>query len=204
MKRFLLSLAPVVLLPVLSFGWMGFGGGNDYSRDAGNMFYCASTGTVTTQAGVSASSPTISLYNPSNSGKNLVVLDVGINVMSAPAAAAQFSLAYNVTPSSGVNYSSTTNMGYVTAASVGISTVATSKGYVGTMKAICTLQGYLPATPTPFRYLGGTTGAAAISGVVFTDSTSGKVVVPPGGLISIQSSSAAALQAHILWREDNL
>ena len=185
-------------VPTLGWGWgFGSGGSVDYSRDAGNSFYCASTGTVTTQAGISVSSPTWALYNPPNSTKNLVVLDVGIDVMASPAAAAEFLLAYStaVTPSTSTVYTSLT-YGIQTPAVVGKSTT--------TATGICVLQAGLPATPTAFRYIGGTTGASAIGGVVFTDQTQGKVVVPPGYVISIQASSAAAIRSHVLWREDNL
>lgn len=193
--RKLILLLGGLLMPALSWGWMGMGGGPDYSRDAGNMFYCASTGTVITQAGVSLSSPAVSLFNPFGSGKNLVVLDIGINVTASPAAAADFFLAYNITPSSGIGNGATGNM---TAALIGKSTST----FTTTSIASCKVQGILPATPTAFRYLGGTTGASAIGAVVLTDYTNGKVVVPPGGLISLQSTSAATVLAHILWREE--
>jgi len=161
------------------------------------MFYCASTGTVVTQAGVSVSSPTISLFNPYGSGKNLVLLDVGVAVFASPAAAAQFSLAYST---NAVQISTNTGVaGSTTTASVSRSTTA-----VVAPSGICWLQGILSSKPINFRFIGGVTGASAISGVVFTDQTQGKVVVPPGGLISLQSSSAATLEAHFLWREDNL
>jgi len=208
MKRFFL-LAGFCILPALSWAWIGFGGGDDYSRDSGNEFYCASTGTVTTQAGVSISSPTWSLYNPFNSGKKLVVLDVGVAVMASPAAAAQFVLAYNVVASSGVwvDTNSLTNINGSTATitSVNIGTVLTSSiTYPNPPAGKCNLLGILPATPKAFRYIGGTTGASAISGLVLTDRTNGKVVILPGGLLSLQASSAALIQSHVLWREDNL
>lgn len=194
MNKFLTLGISVFGVSIASAAWFG-NGLPDYAQDASSMFYCVSTGTVLSQAGVSISSPTISLYNPSNSGKNLTVLDVGIDVMASPAAAAEFSLAYNVTPSSGVQVG-TGGLGTVTPALIGKSST--------TAIGVCSLQGILPAKPTIFRMLGGTTGASAIGGVLLTDQTQGKVVVPPGGLISIQSSSAAQLQSHILWREDSL
>lgn len=169
----------------------------DYSMNAGNMFYCSSTGTVVTQAGVSASSPTISLVNPIGSGKRLVLLDVGVAVMASPAGATNFLLAYNVIPSSGLT---TTTSGNLTSAIVGKSTSTATT----TSIASCLLQGILPATPIGFRYLGGTTGASAIGGVRLTDDTNGKVVIYPGGIVSFQSTAAASVQAHYLWREEPL
>jgi len=198
MKKILWLLA---LLPSVSFaGLFSSGGSPDYSNNAGNMFYCASTGTVTTQAGVSLSSPTISLYNPWNSGKNLTVLDVGINVMASPSASAQFTLAY--TTGTIAISTNTGAAGVVIPALIAKST--SSVTLAGGNSGVCWLKGILPSLPVNFRFLGGTTGASAIGGAVFTDNTNGKVVIPPGAMISLQSSSAANLQAHILWREDNL
>lgn len=183
-----------LFFPALSWGWIGAGGNPDYSRDAGNMFYCASTGTITTQAGVSVSSPTISLYNPIGSGKNLVLLDTGLVYTASPAASSDFFFAYNVTPSSGIQ-TGTGGRGVVTPALIGKSST--------TAIGVCNLQGILPATPTAFRYLSGTTGASAIGGALLTDATNGKVVVPPGGLISLQTTTAANVLAHIVWREES-
>lgn len=193
MKRFILAL--VLSAQASAWAWIGSGQNPDYSRDAGNMFYCASTATVNTQAGISVTSPTITLYNLPSSGKNLVLLDVGINIVSAPAAASDFMLAF----STSVAPSTTTSANYfgiVTPALVGKSTT--------TAIAQCWLVTNIPslAVPKPFRYLGGTTGAAAISGFKLFDETNGKVVVPPGVVISVQATSAAAIQGHLLWREE--
>lgn len=193
MRKF--CVLAMLLWPSLSWAWMGMGGSPDYSRDASSMFYCASSGTVTTQAGVSASSPTISLFNPANSGKNLVLLDAGLVFMASPAAASDVVLAFNVTPSSGPQ-TGTGARGVVTPALIGKSST--------TALGVCNLLGNLPAVPSAFRVLGGTTGASAISGVVLTDSTNGKVVIPPGGLVSVQTTTAANVLAHLLWREDSL
>lgn len=176
------------------------GSGPDYSQGASNTYYCAnpSGSPVTSQAGVSISSPTLSLYNPLTSKKNLVILDVGIDITASPAAASGIFLAYNVTPSSGSNSTGyTLTNPIVTSAQVGKST-----GSLTSSLARCQIQGSLPPTPVAFRYLGGVTGASAISGVRLVDETNGKVVVPPGGMISIQATAATAMVAHISWRED--
>ena len=67
--------------------WFG-NPGSDYSQSAATMYLCAnpSGSAVVTQAGVSLSSPTLSLYNPVASGKNLVILEVGILPTTIPAA----------------------------------------------------------------------------------------------------------------------
>lgn len=195
--------AALLLLPSFASAWMGAGGSPDYSRDAGNSYYCASTATIplATQAGVSVTSPTISLYNPFGSGKNLVLLETSYLFTAAPAASAGVFLAYNIniaTPT-GIN-AGTGATGYLTAAIVGKSTSTATT----TSIAKCNVYGTLSQTPVPFRYLGGTTGAAAIGGVNLTDQTQGKVVIAPGQMVSMQTTSASLLLAHFLYREEPL
>lgn len=198
MKKIIVLLASLSLAPAVSWGWsFGSGGSVDYSRDIGSSFYCTSTGTVATQAGVSLSSPTISLYNPTNSGKYLTVLEISPVFIVSPAAAASFELAFNVAPSSGPR-AGATGSALSLPAMIGVSTTTL------TAKGQCVLQGILPATPTVFRLLSHTTGASAIGGVNAADQTQGKIVIPPGGTLSLHTTSAAQAQASILWREDNL
>lgn len=164
----------------------------------GNSFYCANlAGTaVTTQAGLSATTPALTLYNPANSGKNLVLTETGLDVTAAPAAAAGFMIAV----SSAIALSGGSANGAITLATV--ATVLNANTASQTQSSgQCYRVATLPFAPVAMRYIGGTTGAAAISGVVLTDPTDGKIVVGPGTAISIQSTSAAAIIAHFLWEE---
>ncbi len=202
MKTFWRSL-PILFLGVpLQAGLFSSGGSPDYSNNAGNSFYCSnlSTPAITTAAGISKTAPALALSNPWGSGKNLVLLDVGINVTAAPAAAASFMLAYSSAPVS-VYFSTNVTVVPALLPVVGASTT-TQRGF---SSGLCFggPASVLGNTPIAFRFLGGTTGAAAISGAVFTDLTQGKVVIPPGATVSIQATSSAAIQAHMLWREDN-
>jgi hypothetical protein len=197
-RKIFLTVISLLVYPVLAYCAWFSGSGADYSQGANSEYYCASTGTITTQAGSSATTPAWSLTNPYGSGKNLVILDVGINVNASPAAAAQFFLAF----SSAVIPSTTTistNNGFVTSGLIGSPVYST-----GTASGICLIYSTLGNAnkPTAFRYVGGTTGASAISGVVLTDQTQGKVVVPPGVTVSLQSTSAASITSHVLERED--
>jgi hypothetical protein len=198
MKKFLLPIFFLVGMISISQATWFSGSGSDYSQGANSEYYCASTGTITTQAGSSATLPAWSLTNPYGSGKNLVILDVGINVNASPAAAADFFLAFSsaVVPSS---TTISTNNGFITSGLIGAPAYSTS-----TAVGICLIYSTLGNAnkPTAFRYLGGTTGASAIGGVVLTDQTNGKVVVPPGVTVSLQSTSAASITSHVLERED--
>ena len=194
-RKFLILSILALGLGTAHAGWFGPGTAADYSQDAGNEFYCASTTTLTTQAGSSATSPIWSLTNPYGSNKKLVILDVGINVNASPAAAADFFLAYSSAIIPSTQTIATAN-GMRSAASIGVST--------STAVGICSLNLTLTnaSAPIAFRYLGGTTGASAIGGVMLTDQTQGKVVIPPGWTVSIQATSAASITSHVLERED--
>lgn len=197
MKNFwpLAALLPALALAADYRGVVGV----DYSQDAGNVFYCANApGTpVTTQAGVSVSSPTLALGNPFGSGKNLTVLAVSVQETAFPATPAVVLLAYNVVPSSGVVITTNTpaTAGLMTSALVGKSTSTATT----TSIAKCTVQGFLPALPTGFRYEG-TLSTQTPNGVF--DPVNGQVVIPPGGVVSVQTTAAISALANFVWRED--
>jgi hypothetical protein len=194
MKKWIALFLLLGCTQVHADGWLT--GGPDYSNQAPNEFYCADlSGTpVTTQAGLSATTPALTIYNPYGSGVNLTLLEVGADVTSSPAGAAGFSLAY----STGAPPSSTTSATVIPAnfANIAVSTSTTIN------KAGCYRIATLANAPVAFRYLGGTTGASAISGFDMTDPTWGKVVIPPGIAVSFQATSAAAVVVDFLWRED--
>jgi hypothetical protein len=196
MKKWLALFLLLGCTQVHADGWLN--GGPDYSNQAPSEFYCADlAGTpVTTQAGLSATTPALTIYNPYNSGVNLTLLEVGTDVTSSPAAAAGFSLAY----STGAPPSSTTSATIIPANFGGLLVSTSTTINQGKCYRIATLAN----APVAFRYLGGTTGASAISGFVPTDPTWGKVVIPPGIAVSFQSTSAAAVVVDFLWREDPL
>lgn len=193
MRRFLI-MAATMLAPALSLAYID----TSYYDAGSNTFVCASTTSVVgtaTQAGASAAAAPIALYNPPGSKTKLVVKDVSIMPTSSPAAAVTYTLAYTVAPSTSITGGTPGNM---TSAFVGTSTSTLTTVSVAT----CTVGGTLPATPIPFRILGGTTGASAIGGVQIVDYIPmGSVVVGPGGLIAIQATAASNILAHITWKE---
>lgn len=158
---------------------------------AGNVFIGANLlGTaVTTQAGLSATTPALTLYNPVGSGKNLVLWKVGIGVNAAPAAAVIFSVAYNLASAAAPTL---TTLGTVTNAILGSTALPTGQ---------CARVATLAAAPLHLITLGGCTGAAAISGAQFIYNLDGQIVVGPGVAISVQTSSAAAIVADMIWEE---
>lgn len=164
----------------------------------GNLWYCANAAgtSVTTQAGLSVTTPMLTLYNPINSGKNLVLIEVNVTPTAAPAAAAGFMIAVS---------SAIAAVGQGTAGAIVSATAGTIQnaqtGSLASSAAQCFRISTLPFVPVAVRYFGGTTGAAAISGAMFTDAVDGKIIVSPGSAISIQTTSAVAGIAHFLWEE---
>lgn len=158
----------------------------------GNAYYCADLGgtSVTTQAGLSAVTPALALYNPINSGKNLVLIETGIDITAAPAAAAGFIIAVSSAGTAG-------GPQVTTAGTMQNALLGSLNASVGQCYRVATLTG----APIAVRYIGGTTGAAAISGYSLIDNTDGKIIVSPGTAISIQTTSAAAIIAHFLFEE---
>lgn len=157
----------------------------------GNVFIGANLGgtSVTTQAGLSATTPALTLYNPIGSGKLGVLLEVTVDITAAPAAAAGLMLAANAP-----NVAAPT-----------VTTAATQQNARLDSLAQPTLSAYriatLPAAPLAIRFIGGTTGAAAIGGVQLIDHVDGAVIVGPGVALSIQATSAAAIIASFTWEE---
>ena len=161
---------------------------------------------VTTQAGLSATTPALVLYNPINSPVNLVLWHAEAIIQASPAAAAGVLLAYNNVSLAGVPTGPTTvTLANITNAllaqgSTGTSTVSSTQGGGGPWGQ-CYRVSTLSAAPIGFRYLFGTTGASAIGGMGFRDQIDGAVFVPPGVAVSFQATSAAALICSFCWEE---
>lgn len=162
----------------------------------GNTYTCSDlAGTsITTVAGlgggIGAVGPHfLTLVNPIGSGVYLSILQGNVTPTAAPAAATGFYWDFNVLNSTGV----------------GVTTAATlQNNQIGSLtvgKGLCYRVATLPAAPVAFRYFGGTTGAAAISGATFTDLVDGQILVPPGGIISLDAISATVGVAHIVYAE---
>lgn len=168
-------------------------GGGKYNESvvAGSVYIGANLGgtPVTTQAGLSATTPALTLYNPVGSGVYLSLLSVSVDITTSPAAAAGLMLAYNLATA---------------VAPTTVTTANVTNALIGTAKqptAACYRIATLAAAPLAFRFIGGTTGAAAISSTQLIDKIDGEVLVGPGTAISIQATSAIAILASFCWEE---
>lgn len=158
----------------------------------GNVYIGANLGgtPVTTQAGLSATTPALTLYNPVGSGVNLVLYTVTVDITSSPAAAGGLMLAYNQ-PDAAVPASTTD-------ATVTSCLVGNKKKPSGQCYRVATLA----TAPVAIRFIGGTTGANAIGGVQLIDHVDGEIVITPGVALSIQATSAMAILASFTWEEE--
>lgn len=160
----------------------------------GNVYTGSNLGgtPVTSQAGLSATTPVLTLYNPSTSGINVVLTTITVAITSSPAAACSIMLAYN---SSTAAAPTSTTVANVTNALLG-----TGKQPIAQCYRIATLA----AAPLATRFIGGTAGASSIDCYSFIDHIDGEVIIGPGVAVSIQTTSAASLLASFTWEEEEI
>lgn len=144
---------------------------------------------VTTQAGLSATTPALTLYNPVGSGRLLVLQTVMVNLAAAPAAACHFMLAIN-----SPQLAAPSAVTVVTPQNARTDLVSTGAGQV---YRIATLA----AAPVAVRYFGQVTGAASLTPATLLDHVDGELIIGPGVALSLQTSSAASVVAAFTWEE---
>ena len=158
---------------------------------AGNVWIGANLGgtPVTTQAGLSATTPALTLYNPTGSGVNLVLQSITIDITTSPAAASGIMLAYNLSNAAAPTLTTLANV---------TNALLTKNGQpIGQCARVSTLA----AAPLACRFLGGVTGASAIGGLQLIDNMEGEIILPPGVAVSIQTTAALACLCSITWEE---
>jgi hypothetical protein len=162
----------------------------------GSVYSVANQTGITTQAGLSATEPALTLYNPAGSGVNGVLIYAGCVQTVAFAAASVIWLGAN------------TNV--VAAAVTGTLTTAHRNGFLGkaagnNIQAL--LAATLPAAPVAIATLGvGLTGAITTTpsreplGRFFD----GSIIIAPGTAISFQTSTASGATGffgEFVWKE---
>jgi hypothetical protein len=161
----------------------------------GNVFIsCNQTG-VTTQAGLAVTTPTLTLYNPVNSGKAGVLLYAGFVMSVSTAAACVVWLAANVNASASA----------VTGTAATLSSCRIADPAQPTLK--CYTAATLPAAPVAISILGVGCQAAlttALQLYAFQRYYDGSIIVWPGGALSFQTSTAsgaAGAWGEFVWEE---
>ena len=156
---------------------------------------CNQTG-ITSQAGLSATTPALTLANPAGSGVNAVLWFAGASFSVAFAAASAVFVAV------GTNVSAAAVTGTLTTAHRNL-----KLGVTGGNKAIPFLAATLPAAPVGVSLLGvGLTGAitTAPSSGAFGRWFNGGIVLQPGTNLSIQTTTASGTSGtfcEYIWEE---
>jgi len=160
----------------------------------GNVWTCANpAGTpVTTQAGLSVTTPALVLWNPTTSTKQLVLMEDTMALNAAPAAATFFMLA--VTTTTPITTTNAQLFNNQIQASVLPGKSAPPNGQ-------CFSVSTLVGVPVAIRYTGGVTAASSITQPIFTDIVDGKIILPPGTGVTFQTSAAAAIVGSFTWEE---
>jgi hypothetical protein len=162
----------------------------------GNCYAVANQAGITTQAGLSATTPALTLYNPAGSGKYGVLWYAGATFEVAFAAAAAVFIAVN------------TN---VLAAAV-TGTLTTSHrnlllGSANTPSVTPLLAATLPAAPVAIAQLGvGLTGAITTTPTsqIMEEWFDGSIILSPGTALSIQTRTASGGSSTFctyMWQE---
>jgi hypothetical protein len=162
----------------------------------GNCYGVSNVAGIQTQAGLSATTPALTLYNPLGSGKNAIIWYASAHFAVANAAAAAVWLAANtnVAAAAATGTLTTTHRNMLLGA-------ANNPGVVPLLAAT------LPAAPVGVMILGmGLTGAITVETTAKQVGgwIDGAVVMSPGTCISIQTSSqsgVAGLWCSYIWEE---
>jgi len=162
----------------------------------GSVYGVANQSGVTSQAGLSATTPVLTLYNPLGSGKNLVVWYAGATFLVAFAAAAAIFVAV------GTAVQSAAVTGTLTTTHRNLKLGMTSSPAAGTF-----LAATLPAAPVAVAILGaGLTGAINLLPAIPPVERwfNGSIVLKPGTNMSLQTSTASGASGMLceyIWEE---
>jgi len=167
---------------------------------SGVVFSLAALGlaTLTAFAGGAAGTPILGLYNPANSGKDLVLLlaSLGIRTTGATAAA----LAFNWF---GVNQGGVAVSGTQTPAANAYSQANTGSVAWGMVNTANT--GALASTLRRSSFsVGNVTTTAGLNAASFIDDIKGALIISPGSYMAFGAANAlatAGIDASIMWAE---
>jgi len=162
----------------------------------GQVYAVANQTGVTSQAGLSATTPVLTLYNPLGSGKNAVIWYAGAIFLVAFAAASAIYVAV------GTDVQSAAVTGTLTTTHRNLKLGMTQSPAVRTY-----LAATLPAAPVAVSLLGaGLTGAITTAPAIKPIGRwfNGSIVLKPGTNLSIQTSTASGASATLceyIWEE---
>lgn len=143
---------------------------------------------VTTQAGLSATTPALTLSNPTGSGVYANLLRVTVGVNAAPAAATTMCIAVNANAAAPT---ATTEAAMING-SYGL-------GVGNAVK--CFRVATLAAAPVAVFFLGSISAASLVDTAVMVHNLFGMDGLAPGSQLSFQASTAVAVFVSFTWEE---
>lgn len=163
----------------------------------GNVYGVCSQAGVTTQAGLSLTTPTLTLDNPAGSGKNLSIWYVGVtySVIFAAIAAVWVAVGTNTVAAA------------ITAGTLTVTHRNMKLGLANDCVGIPRLATTLPAIPVGISLLGtGLTGAVALFPTIKPLGRwfDGSLILKPGTNLTVQTSAAsgaAGQWCEFIWEE---
>jgi hypothetical protein len=162
----------------------------------GNVYHTSMQAGASLGTALTASAVTLTLYNPINSGKNLVLIAVSVAITTVPSVAgtAMYVLAANVNPFAAAPTTTT-------AASIRNCLLGGANG-IGLAYTVATL----PAIPVAWRMLNPgqywASAIDAISPISFTDTIDGSAVLAPNSAVTVQGlGQASSGIVSIIWEE---
>jgi hypothetical protein len=162
----------------------------------GTVYHASMQAGAALGTALTATAVTLTLYNPLNSGVNLVLLEVGVNITTYLAAAGTsvYALAGNV---------------LTTAAAPATTTAATVRscllgGSAG--RGVAYTAATLPSVPVVLKTVGSLhlVGGTPVSESSFSliDYTDGKIVLQPNTAVTLQGiGTASSGIVHMIWEE---
>ena len=145
---------------------------------------------VTTQAGLSATTPALTLWNPVGSGVYLSLLGVRVGINAAPAAASTLCLAVNAKGAAAPSSTTDATM---------YSTLLT--GVTGSPKGRAYRVATLAAAPVAVRFLGHVLATGGTDTCVINHDVDGQLVLDEGVALSVQATTAIAIFCEFVWEE---
>jgi hypothetical protein len=163
----------------------------------GNVYFItASAITLTGYTGGSGGTPALSIYNPANSGKNFVLLSIGIANRVAASGAGTVSWQIWTGPSANIT-------GTLTAATNMLSQAASGSAAKASVNNALTSSTALSNNFPLMSYYWATAAAAATTGPTWYD-IGGQFIVAPGNNLTLGGTSAlasATWDCSMIWEE---
>ena len=166
--------------------------GYEAAVERGNVFHVASQATVVTQAGLSATTPGLTVANVNNSGQEIILWFAAWATLVSATAAFQAWLAYgDINATAVVNTTPSTTVRNAKTGAIGV------PGGV-TVDVVATL----PAAPIAVALLGGASSAAVTAALQNAEGSrwfNGDRRLQPGSNWSIQTSTAGTIFSEFIF-----